>query len=333
MEIVNLGESGLKVSRLALGTMTFGNQSDEECSFRILDKSAEAGINLLDCADIYPLGGAPADAGNSEVILGKWLKGKQRDSFVITSKCFAPMGTGINQRGLSRLHILNAAEASLKRLDTDYIDLYMAHSFDNSVPMEETLGAFEDIVRQGKVRYVGVSNWAAWQIVKALGIQERKGWLKFISNQCRYNLLFRRIEDDIVPMCLSENIGLLTYNPLAGGLLTGKYRAGKDPDKGSRFDIGGPLYRERYWKESCFEAVRKYVTYCGDINRDPATTAVRWVLEQPGVSSVLIGARLPEQLDASLNAVNPEYALKEDERKALEELWFDLPRSKDELIH
>ncbi|TDF92970.1 aldo/keto reductase [Paenibacillus piri] len=329
----SLGHTGLKVTNLCLGTMTFGNQADKKTSFEILDKSFDAGVNFIDTADVYPIGRASyAVAGATESIIGEWLEGK-RDKVVLASKCFGAMGPGANDRGLSRKHIITAVEDSLRRLKTDYLDLYQAHQFDPSTPMDETLRAFDNLVEQGKVRYIGVSNWRAWQVAKANGIADRKNYARIVSIQPRYNLLFRMIEEDLVPMVLDEGLGIISYNPLAGGMLTGRYTKNASVEEGTRFGLGnnaGSLYQERYWQEAQFDAVERYQSWCRENNFDPVTTALRWVTQQPGITSAIIGASRPEQLDASLRAADmDELTLTEQELAWLDGLWFSLPRRRE----
>jgi aryl-alcohol dehydrogenase-like predicted oxidoreductase len=331
MEIRSLGKSGLKVTNLCLGTMTFGNQADKNTSFKILDKTFDAGVNFIDTADVYPIGRASYNvAGATESIIGEWLEGK-RDKVILATKCFGVMGPGHNDKGLSRKHIITAVEDSLRRLNTDYIDLYQAHQFDPSTPIDETLRAFDDLVTEGKVRYIGVSNWRAWQVAKANGIADRKNFARIISVQPRYNLLFRMIEDDLVPMALDEGLGIISYNPLAAGLLTGRYMKNASIEEGTRFGLGnnaGKLYQERYWQEVNFTAVERYQSWCQEHDYDPTTTAVRWVTQQPGITSAIIGASRPEQLDASLRA--PDMAeLTQQELEWLDGLWFSLPRRRE----
>lgn len=328
-----LGTSGLRVTRLCLGTMTFGNQADEPTAHAILDKAFDSGVRFLDTSDMYPLGYTWEQVGSTEEIIGRWLPGK-RDEVVLATKCAGPVGVGMNDRGLGRKHILDAIDKSLLRLKTDYVDLYQAHFFDAETPLEETLRAFEDVVRAGKVRYIGVSNWRAWQVAKARGIAHEKDYLPIQSVQPRYNLLFRMIEEDLVPLCLSEGMGLMTYNPLAGGMLTGRYRPGQGVEAGSRFDLGGvgnsgKMYQGRYWNDAVFEVVEQYRDWCNERDRDMATTAVQWASQQPGVTSVIIGASQPNQLDASLQAMTAP-ALQEEELAWLDHLWFDLPRRRED---
>ncbi|WAH36100.1 aldo/keto reductase [Alicyclobacillus dauci] len=330
MEIRSLGQTGLKVTNLCLGTMTFGNQADKKTSFAILDKALDAGVNFIDTADVYPLGQSYDVAGATEAIIGEWIRDK-RDRVVIASKCFGAMGPGANDKGLSRKHIMQAVEDSLRRLQVDYLDLYQAHQFDSTTPLEETLRAFDDLVEQGKVRYIGVSNWRAWQVAKANGIADRKDFVRIDSVQPRYNLLFRMIEDDLVPMALDEGVGIISYNPLAGGMLTGRYGKNASIEQGTRFSLGnnaGSLYQERYWQAATLDAVERYTNWCNEHNYDPVTTAVRWVTQQPGVTSAIIGASRPEQLDASLRAGEVP-ALTEEDLQWLDGLWFSLPRRRE----
>src|SRR6058998_2696550 len=226
MEHVRLGSSGLQVSRICLGTMTFGLQVDEERSREILDYSAGKGVTFLDAADVYPLGGGLETVGRTEEIVGRWLAGRRHD-FVIATKCFGAMSTRPWDRGTSRKHVLDAIDGSLRRLRTDYVDLYQVHHPDPETPMDETLRAFDDVVRQGKARYVGCSNYHAWQVARSLGRSEVMGLARFDSVQPRYNLLFRQIERELLPLCGEEGIGVIPYNPIAGGMLSGKHAGGE----------------------------------------------------------------------------------------------------------
>src|SRR5262245_27594802 len=222
MELKRLGNTGLKVSEICLGTMTFAHQADESLSFAIMDRAASVGVNFIDTADVYPVPPSPDTAGRSEIIVGKWLQG-QRDNFVLATKCRIRVGHGPNDEGLSRVHITRAVEASLKRLRTDYIDLYQSHAPDPDTPLEETLRAFDDLVRQGKVRYVGCSNYPAWQVAVALGVSARLQLSRFDCVQPRYNLLYREIEAELLPLCRDQGVGVIAYHPLAAGFLTGRY--------------------------------------------------------------------------------------------------------------
>ncbi|AJY73926.1 aldo/keto reductase [Paenibacillus beijingensis] len=330
METRNLGKTGLKVSSLCLGTMTFGVQADHETSFAIMDKALDAGVTFIDTADGYPLGAVWSQTGKTEEIIGQWLQGK-RSQVVLATKCHLQVGPGANDRGLSRKHIMDAVEGSLRRLKTDYIDLYQAHMFDPQTPVEETMRAFDDLVTQGKVRYIGVSNWRAWQIAKANGIADRRDLEPIVSVQPRYNLLFRMIEEELVPMADQEGIGIISYNPLAGGLLTGRYQWGDEAQSGTRFGLerAGSFYQERYWHEAQFNAVQAYGSWCKERELNMTTTAVRWVTQQPGITSAIIGASRPEQLDDSLHAAHAA-PLAEDELAWLNGLWYSLPRKKED---
>src|ERR1700739_513802 len=237
MEHRRLGRTGLQVSKLCLGTMTFGLQCDEQTSVAILDRAADGGIDFLDTSDAYPLGGDLTTRGVTEEILGRWLRGR-RDRFIVATKCFAPTGPAPFDGGNSRKHILAAVEASLRRLQTDYIDLYQLHGYDQDTPIDETLGALDDLVRQGKVRYIGVSNFLTYQLVRAVGRSETLGLARFDSAQPRYNLLFRQVEREMLPFCGEDGVGVIPYNPIAGGLLSGKHTQAAPPPEGSRFTLG-----------------------------------------------------------------------------------------------
>lgn len=324
-----LGGSGLKVSEVCLGTMTFGYQCDEAASFAILDRAAERGVDFLDTADCYPVPMTLETAGRTEEILGRWLRGK-RDRFVVATKCFFPMGPGPNDRGSSRHHILRAAEASLRRLQTDVIDLYQLHAFDPETPLEESLRALEDLVRSGKVRYLGCSNFRAFELGRALAASERLGATRFASIQPRYNVLYREIETELLPLCRAEGLGVIVYNPLAGGLLTGKHAPGATPAADTRFGdrLGATAdtYRKRYWHDEALAEVARLKAFFEARGKTLATVAVAWVLQQPGITAAIVGASRPEQLDATLSA--PALALDEEETAALDEVWFGLPRQR-----
>jgi aryl-alcohol dehydrogenase-like predicted oxidoreductase len=327
MKIKKLGRTGLKVSELCLGTMTFGHQADEKTSFAIMDKSADAGVTFIDAADVYPVPPTNETAGRTEEFIGKWLEGK-REKFVLATKCRMRVGPGPNDEGLSRKHILKAMDDSLRRLRTDYIDLYQTHSPDPETPLEETLAALDTIVRQGKARYIGCSNTPAWQIAHANGICERHGWSRFDCVQPRYNLLFRDIEVELLPLCRDQGIGVICYNPLAGGMLTGKYKSLDTPSSG-RFNLGGPtgkLYRDRYWHEAQLDVVVGLGEYFGKRGRSLAQAAIAWMLAQPGVTSPIVGASKPEQLDETLKAV--DFKLEAEEMERLNDAWYRIPRSK-----
>jgi len=325
----SLGRSGLKVSEVCLGTMTFGYQSDEKASFAILDRAAELGVDFIDTADCYPVPLTLETAGRTEEILGRWLKGR-RERFVVASKCFFPMGEGPNDRGNSRRHVLRAAEASLRRLQTDVIDLYQVHAFDPETPLPETLRALDDLVRAGKVRYTGCSNFRAWEMAEALAAGARLGTEAFASTQPRYNVLHREIEAELLPLCLAHGVGLIVYNPLAGGLLTGKHAPGQEPEANSRFGshLGATAatYRRRYWQEEALSTVAELKAFFDRRGKALTSVAVAWVLRQPGISAAIVGASRADQLTSSLAGV--DLALDEEELSALDEVWYRLPRQR-----
>ncbi len=329
MQRRRMGRHGLQVTDLCLGTMTFGLQCDEKTSFEILDAAAEAGLTFLDTADAYPLGGGLERVGRTEEIIGRWMaKRGNRDRIILASKCWAPMRRGPNGYGLSRQHIMDAIEGSLRRLDTDCIDLYQAHAFDPEVPIEESLRAFDDLQRAGKVRYVGCSNYPAWRLGEALAAAERLGVAGYASVQPRYNMLYREIETELLPLCRHRGLGVLVYNPLAGGMLSGKYRAGEVPREGTRFTLGNAAarYQDRYWHEVQLQAVERLQQAVTARGAELVTVAVAWVLAQPGVTSAIIGASRPEQLPANLAASDFDL---DDELKALcDALWWSLPRQR-----
>ncbi len=304
MQHVRFGPTGLHVSRLCLGTMTFGLQCDEKTSFAILDAAAEQGITFLDTADAYPLGDKLENMGRTEEILGKWLKGK-RERFVLATKCSGKVGPAPWDQGTSRKHVMHAIDASLKRLGTDYVDLYQVHHFDATTPVDETVEAFDAVVKAGKARYVGVSNYHAYRVARSLGRSEARGLAKLVSVQPRYNLLFRQIERELLPFCEEEDLAVIPYNPLAGGLLTGKHKRGAPP-AGTRFTLGAAAktYTERYWREREFDTVDAFVALAKEAGMEAATLAVAWVLANPAVTAPLVGASRPEQLKASVAAVD-----------------------------
>lgn len=298
-----LGRTGLFVSELCLGTMTFGGdgemwskigavqQSEAE---QLIGQAVDAGINFIDTADVY-------SGGVSEQITGQALKNLKisREKVVIATKVFSEMGSGPNDRGASRGHIMDGVKASLKRLQLDYIDLYQIHGFDSATPIEETVRALDQLVRQGHVRYVGVSNWAAWQIMKALGIAERLGLSRFESLQAYYTVAGRDLERELIPMLRSEGVGLMVWSPLAGGLLSGKYGREQQAEQGSRrlaFDFP-PVNKERAW--DCVDVMRPMAQSRGV---SVAQIALAWLLHQPQVTSVIVGAKRPEQLADNIAA-------------------------------
>jgi len=322
VEHTRLGRTGLQVSRLCLGTMTFGLQCDEATSVSILDRAAEGGIDFLDTSDAYPLGGDLSTRGATEEILGRWLRGK-RDRFILATKCFAPTGPAPFDAGNSRKHILSAVEASLRRLQTDYIDLYQLHGYDRATPIDETLGALDDLVHQGKVRYVGCSNFLTYQLVRAVGRTETLRLARLDCVQPRYNLLFRQIEREMLPYCGEEGIGVIPYNPIAGGLLSGKHVRENPPPEGSRFTLGNAAqnYQDRYWHDREFDTVEAIRKLAGEAGASMVTLAVAWVLANPVITAPIIGASRPDQLGASLDATG--FALDEELKRRLDDVTHD----------
>ena len=302
--------------------MTFGLQCDEPTSVAILDRAAEGGVDFLDSSDAYPLGGDLATRGVTEEILGRWLRG-QRDRFIVATKCFAPTGPAPFDAGNSRKHILDAVEASLRRLQTDYIDLYQLHGYDLATPIDETLGALDDLVHQGKVRYVGCSNFVTYQLVRAVGRTETLRLARLDCVQPRYNLLFRQIEREMLPYCREEGIGVIPYNPIAGGLLSGKHSRGNPPPEGGRFTLGtaGKMYQDRYWHDREFDTVEALSGLADEAGVSLVTLAVAWVLANQAITAPIIGASRPEQLGPSLAAA--EFTIDDDLKRRLDEYTYE----------
>ncbi len=320
MQLTKFGRTGLSVSRLCLGTATFGKQTDEAESHRILNAAAGAGINFLDTANFYPMGGEQAQLGSTEEITGRWLKGK-RHHFIVASKAGAPMGPLSWDRGGSRKHLLDAIDASLRRLDTDYVDLYQLHWDDPTTPLDETLEAFDTIVRSGKARYIGISNILAYRLARSLGRSDMLRVARYVSVQPRYNLLFREVERELLPLADEEGLAVIPFNPLAGGLLTGKYSHDKSPDKG-RFsqEIGqfGEVYQQRYWHRRQFDTVEKLLAIAKEHGKPLATLGIAWVLANPVITSVILGASRVDQLADTL--AGADLVLDGELKKPLDEL-------------
>ena len=325
MQHTRLGRTGLNVSRICLGTMTFGLQVDEPGSRAILDHARDLGVTFIDTADVYPLGGDLTTVGRTEEILGRWWQGR-RDEFVLATKCFGPTGSQPWDAGNSRRHIMDAIDASLRRLQTDFIDLYQVHFDDRNTPLDETLGALDDLVRVGKVRYIGCSNFLAYRLARAIGRSEVRGIARFDCVQPRYNLLFREFERELFPLCVDEQIGVIPYNPIAGGMLSGKHDRTKPPEEGTRFTLGNAarIYQDRYWHENVFDTVDGLVKLASDAGMPLPTLAVAWVLRQPAVTSPIVGASRPEQLDATVAAVDAR--LDDDLVARLDELTAEYRR-------
>ncbi|MBL6613074.1 MAG: aldo/keto reductase [Reyranella sp.] len=293
MEYRRLGRSGLKVSEICLGTMTFGNGADQAEAVRMVDAAFDAGVNFFDCADTYV-------GGMSETMLGVALKGR-RSQAVVTSKVFNPMGHGPNDAGTSRLHIMQAVEASLRRLQTDYLDIYYIHHVDTQTTQEEMLRAFDDLVRQGKVMYVACSNYEAWRLVDAVWLAESKGWSRFEAYQPQYSLVVRDIEEEIVPACEAKGLGIVAWSPLASGYLAGRYKPGDLKVEGTR-SAQGWAFQSRFFAPNHAEILQTLLDTAREIGRSPAQTALRWALDQPFMTSAIVGARNAGQLGETLTA-------------------------------
>lgn len=293
MEYKNLGKSGLKVSPVCLGAMTFGREADEETSFAIMDHFVEQGFNFLDTADVYSTGG-------SESVIGRWMKErKNRTHIVLATKVYGKMGPGPNDGGLSRIHIQRAVKGSLQRLQTDVIDLYQIHRWDPGTPVAETLEALSDLVRQGTVRYIACSNLNGWQLAQYLFLSDSHLYSRFVSIQPLYNVLNRSIELEILPLCKDQGLGVIPYNPLAGGVLTGKYRREAKLPKGSRLEAF-ESYRDRYLTDRMFEIVDRFLAAAAARKATPAQLALAWVMAEPRVTAPILGARSLEQIQDSL---------------------------------
>jgi aryl-alcohol dehydrogenase-like predicted oxidoreductase len=319
MEYRVLGKTGVRVSQLCFGTMSFGGDADEEMSAAMFHRCREVGINFFDCANVYA-------AGRSEEILGK-LIADCRDELIITSKVRFPTGDDVNAQGLSRRHIRQAVEDSLRRLGTDRIDLYFVHAFDPLTHIEEPLRALDDLIHQGKVLYLGVSNWAAWQIAKALGVSAREGLARFECIQPMYNLAKRQAEVEILPLAQSEQLGVTPYSPLGAGLLTGKYGPARRPESGRLMQ--NPMYQRRYSLEQYYEIAERFTAHAKEHGVAPATLAVAWVMSHPAITAPIIGARNLEQLDGSLSALQIEMTV--EWRTEISALSIEPPPATDRL--
>jgi aryl-alcohol dehydrogenase (NADP+) len=309
MEYRRLGNTGLRVSAIVLGCMTFGREIDEAAALPILQRALDAGINFFDTADVY-------GHGASEEIVGRALK-DVRDKIVLATKVFGKMGEAPNDQGASRYHIMNSIQASLRRLQTDHVDLYQIHRFDPSTPLEETLRALDDLVRAGKVRYIGCSNYAAWQVVRALRIGDREHLAKFVSVQPRYNLVFREPETDLLPMCASEGLGVIPYSPLAGGFLTGKYAPGAPIPPDTRLATA-PFYQDIYVKDKSYRVVEALDRYARERGVPKEQLALAWVMAHPAVTAPIVGARTVAHLETALAAL--ELRMTTEERETISKL-------------
>jgi aryl-alcohol dehydrogenase-like predicted oxidoreductase len=293
MDYRRMGNTGLKVSELCFGTMTFGTGTDQATADIMVRQALDAGINFFDTANSY--GG-----GESETMLGKAIPGN-RDQLVVATKFFNPMGGGVNDSGMSRLHIKQALEASLKRLGTEYVDLYYIHHVDRQTPLEEMLRALDDLVRQGKVRYTACSNYQGWRLMKALWLSELNNWTRFDCYQPQYSLVVRDIEQELIPICETEGLGVVVWSPLGGGFLSGKYQPGQRVLTGSR-SADDWAFPQNYFAANADETLRTVLQVASESGRSPAQIALRWCLEQPAITSVIIGARTLDQFEDNLQA-------------------------------
>lgn len=293
MEYRRLGSCGLKVAEICLGTMTFGHGADEGEAKRMVDLALDAGVNFFDAANSY-------GEGHAELFLGRALKDKRRDA-VVATKFFNPMGPGPNDSGMSRVHIMNAVEDSLKRLQMDYVDIYYIHHVDVQTPLEEMLRALDDLVHQGKVRYIACSNYQAWRLCEALWISASKNLARFVCYQPQYSLVVRDIEQELMPLCRHKGLGVVVWSPLAGGFLSGKYRPGARALEGTRSQEAW-AYPEPYFAANADETLAVLLKVAADLGRTPAQVAIRWVLEQPGISAAIVGARSAAHLRDNLEA-------------------------------
>ncbi len=309
MEYRNLGKSGMKVSCVGLGTNNFGGRMDKPSSALVLDKALELGINFIDTSNSY-------GRGLSEEYIGDSVSGK-RHEYIIATKAVSAIGEGANQRGASRFHLINELEKSLRRLKTDYVDLYQMHYTDPTTPIEETLRALDDMVHQGKVRYIGCSNYASWQLCEAVWTSKMLHLETFVSVQPDYSMLNREIEKELLPFCEEYGVGVLPFYPLASGFLTGKYRPGKEPPEGTRL-AGNERSRLRLLTDKNFSVLKKLEQFASERGHPLVELAIAWLLFQPRVSSVIAGATKPEQLDANANAT--EWELTAEEMRELDSI-------------
>lgn len=327
MQYASFGRTGLTVSRLCLGTGTFGHQTVAAEAFRILDTAAAAGVNFIDTADIYPAGALSHEAGSSEEITGRWLQGK-RSKFILATKAGGSTGPAAWDKGASRKHLLDAIEASLRRLGTDYVDLYQLHMDDPSTPLDETAEALDAIVRSGKARYIGVSNFLAYRLARAVGRQDALRLVRFVSVQPRYNLLFREIERELLPLAKEEGLAVNPYNPLAGGLLTGRYSRADEPETGrfSTAEMGqfGAMYKARYWQDREFTTVEHVRAVAKEADVPLPTLAIGWIMANPVITSVILGASRSEQLKDTLAAA--DFVLPPDLKARLDDLTTEYRR-------
>jgi aryl-alcohol dehydrogenase-like predicted oxidoreductase len=289
-----LGRAGVKVSAIGLGTNAFGGRADRAAAIAIVHRALDAGVNLIDTANVYT-------ATASETIIGEALRGRRHQAFLAT-KAGMRTGDGWGDTGASRHHLMRELEGSLRRLQTDYVDLYQIHRFDPETPLEETLRTLDDMVRQGKVRYIGASNYAAWQLCKALWVSDRHGYVRYDAIQPSYSLADRAVERELVPLCLDQGVGLIAYFPLAGGILTGKYRLGENPPPGSRA-VTQPRFAERLKDEARMRLAEGVAALAREVGCTPAQLSLAWLIQRPAVCSAIAGATSVAQLEENLGAI------------------------------
>jgi len=317
VEYVAFGQTGIRVSKLCMGTMTFGKEADEKTAFALMDRAIETGINFLDTANVYNM----RDRGLTEEIIGRWL-GPHRADIILASKCHFPMGAGPNDYGSSRRHITLAVEDSLRRLKTDWLDILYLHAWDEAAAIEESLAAITRLVEQGKVFYAGVSNFSAWQTMKAIGVARSKHLAPVACMQPMYNLVKRQAEVELLPLALSEGLAVCPYNPLAAGLLTGKYQRG---ETGRLRE--SEMYRKRFQHEIYWEVGERFVAYAASLGQSPAALAMAWVASHPAVTSPILGARNLDQLNDTLGCLDID--LTPEDRAAITALSVDPPLATD----
>ncbi len=291
-----VGRTGLRVSQLCMGTMSFGSTADDKASREIFDAARDRGVNFFDTANVY-------NGGRSEELLGQFIA-PCRDEVVLATKAYFPTGPGPNARGSSRYHLVRAVEDSLRRLNTDRIDLFYLHRFDEETALDETLRALDDLIRDGKILYLGASNFAAWQTARALGLSEAKGWSKFVAIQPMYNLVKRQAEVELLPMAEAESLGVFPYSPLGGGLLTGKYSSATAADQGRL--VENKVYEVRYADQSYFDIARRFTDLAHDLGVHPVSLAIAWSGAHRAVTAPIIGARNADQLGPALDSVDVE---------------------------
>lgn len=328
MEFRYLGKTGLRVSELCLGAMTLGRETSEQDSFNILDRFIAEGGNFIDTADVYT-------GGISEQIVGKWLQGQKRDDIVLATKVRFAMGDSPNDIGLSRKHIISGVKESLRRLGTDYIDLYQVHAWDPRTPLEESLSTLNDLVREGLVRYIGASNFKGWQLQKAIDLSRRNGWEAFVSLQPQYNLLCRATEWELLDVCINEGLGVMPWSPLRGGWLSGKYtRDMVAPPENTRVALAEKEGWGESWgnynNEFTWQVLETLYDVAKEAEKTPAQAAINWLLNQPGVTAPIIGARTMEQLEANLGAAGWSLTKEEIDRlNRASDLYVTYPYNED----